>query len=95
VLRSGAARSTYRGPTSGLTVWSTSPELSRVSFFKLHHRDPVLFRDGFKFQWRNGDVTDPATGEKCTRVNGTAMFNPTPANVSTLAYVYTWPSAAK
>ena len=47
----------YRGPTSGLTVMEKSDGkdgLSLVSFFKLHHRDPFFFNDGFKFQWRNG-----------------------------------------
>ena len=80
----------FRGLTSGLSVFNTSPELSRISFYKTHHRDPLYFRNGFRLEWRNGDITDPATGEKCYALNGTALFNPTPANVSTLAYAYTW-----
>ena len=31
---------------------------SLVSFYKLHYRDPFFFNDGFKFQWRNGDITE-------------------------------------
>eukprot|EP01116_Phalansterium_solitarium_P018921 TRINITY_DN515_c0_g1_i3.p1 TRINITY_DN515_c0_g1~~TRINITY_DN515_c0_g1_i3.p1 ORF type:complete len:355 (-),score=107.82 TRINITY_DN515_c0_g1_i3:604-1668(-) len=80
----------YRGPTSGLTVWNISAELSRISFYKLHHRDPVFFRDGFRFSWRNGDVSDPATGQKCTSINGNVVGVPTAANVTTLVYAYTW-----
>lgn len=83
----------YRGPTSGLSVMSpgnASWPFSRISFFKLHHQDPVFFRDGFRFTWRNGDVTDPQTGEKCTVISGTPIGSPGVSNVSTLAYVYTW-----
>lgn len=43
--------------------------LSLVSFYKLHHKDPFFFNNGFKFQWRNGDITDPETGEKCAFCN--------------------------
>jgi len=80
----------YRGPTSGLTVWETSATLSHISFYKLHHRDPIFFRDGMSFVWRNGDITDPATGQKCIAMTGTPIALPTPANVTTLAYAYTW-----
>jgi len=42
----------YLGPTSGLSVWDIqSPTLSHVSFYKLHHRDPIFFRDGALFKW--------------------------------------------
>lgn len=70
-----------------------SAELSLVSFFKIHSRDLVLFNDGMAFIWRNGDITDPQTGEKCTAMTGSPIGTPSRANVSTLAYVYTWPSA--
>jgi hypothetical protein len=73
-----------------LTVWNTSDELSRVSFYKLHARDPIFFTDGFRFEWRNGDVADPATGEKCTALTGNLIAKPTAANVSSLVYAYTW-----
>jgi len=83
----------FRGPTSGLSVMApgnASQPFSRVSFYKLHHRDPIFFRDGFRFTWRNGDVTDPKTGEKCTLIPGNPIGSPGVSNVSTLAYVYTW-----
>eukprot|EP00048_Salpingoeca_helianthica_P020358 m.247015 g.247015 ORF g.247015 m.247015 type:complete len:205 (+) comp47114_c0_seq1:436-1050(+) len=83
----------YRGPTSGLTVFapgnSTRPSL--MSFYKLHHRDPIAFDNGFRFTWRNGDVTDRATGEKCIAIDGDLIGRPGVSNVSTLVYVYTWP----
>lgn len=80
----------WRGPTSGLTVMEANATTSRVSFYKLHHRDPFFFNDGFRFQWRNGDVTDPATGEKCIAIHGKVIGTPSPANVSTLVYAYVW-----
>eukprot|EP00035_Acanthoeca_spectabilis_P004900 m.107915 g.107915 ORF g.107915 m.107915 type:complete len:358 (-) comp12779_c0_seq2:1181-2254(-) len=80
----------YRGPTSGLTVMKPGANLSLVSFYKLHHKDPFFFNNGFKFQWRNGDITDPETGEKCTVVTGTPIGTPSFVNVTTLSYLYTW-----
>ena len=66
-----------------------SPTLAHVSFYKLHHRDPIFFRDGAVFKWRNGDVDD-AGGFKCVAETGKPLFSPTPANVSTLVWAYTW-----
>jgi len=81
----------YRGPTSGLTVYAPNQNgISRISFYKLHHRDPIVFKDGFRFEWRNGDVTDPKTGEKCTQMTGTTIGSPGISNVTTLVYIYTY-----
>ena len=80
----------WRGPTSGLTVWALGEE-NRIAFYKLHHRDPYFFRDGFKFMWRNGDITDPKTGQKCIAQTGTPAYgSPAHVNVTTLVYAYTW-----
>jgi len=85
----------YRGPTSGLTVYAPSQNgsnngISKISFYKIHHRDPIFFDNGFRFEWRNGDVTDPATGEKCTQITGDTIGTPGISNVSTLVYMYTF-----
>ena len=61
-----------------------------MPFHDRHHRDPFFFADGFKFVWRNGDVSDKVTGEKCTSVDGVVIGNPVHAHVTTLVYVYTW-----
>lgn len=83
----------FKGPTSGLSVMSvgnaTQP-VSRISFFKLHHREPMIFTNGFRFNIRNGDVTDPKTGEKCANPNGDIIGKPGVSDISTLVYVYTW-----
>jgi hypothetical protein len=53
--------------------------------------DPLVFRDGARMQWRNGDVTDPATGLKCTlQSGGVTAGHPGPSHVSSYAWVYTW-----
>ena len=84
----------WRGPTSGLTVWDLGEE-NRIAFYKLHHRDPYFFQDGFKFMWRNGDITDPKTGQKCIAQTGTPAYgNPAHVNVTTLVYAYTWGTGA-
>ena len=80
----------YRGPTSGLTVMEPSALYSRVSFYKLHTQDLFFFNDGFKFVWRNGDITDATTGEKCIVMEGKPIGTPATINVTTLVYAYTW-----
>ena len=42
------------------------------------------------FAGRNGDVTDPGSGEKCITLDGATIGHPSRANVSTLVYAYTW-----
>ena len=81
----------YRGPTSGLTVMRPGSKTvpSRVSFYKLHHRDPLVFSLGLSIRWRNGDVSDPQ-GEKCRAIAGAPIGSPGVSNVSSLVYAYTW-----
>jgi len=80
----------YRGPTSGLTVFKPSQGTghSRISFYKIHHKDHIFFKNGFRFEWRNGDITDPRTGEKCTAPNGNPWGRPGVSDVITLVYIY-------
>ncbi|CAK0823498.1 unnamed protein product [Prorocentrum cordatum] len=66
------------------------------SGYRFHEVDPLVFRDGIDVQWRNGDVTDPATGLKCTLQSGGVVAGPPdlvlgPSAVSSYAWVYTWP----
>jgi len=83
----------YRGPTSGLTIYEPATVeggSSKISFYKLHFKDPILFTNGFQFDWRNGDITDPKTGEKCISMTGNPIGRPGISNVTTITYVYTW-----
>eukprot|EP00662_Eupelagonemidae_sp_cell21_P042422 gene42422-24797_t len=57
----------FRAPVSGSTHMANSNEWSGYRF---HEMDPLVFSDGVRMQWRNGDVTDPKTGLKCTLQSG-------------------------
>lgn len=61
------------------------------SGYRFHEMDPLVFGDGVRMQWRNGDVSDPATGLKCTlETGGTKAGDPQPSVVSSYAWVYVW-----
>lgn len=68
------------------------------SGYRFHEMDPLVFKDGVRMQWRNGDVTDPATGLKCTLESGGTPAggnpgHPGPSDVSSYAWIYTWEPA--
>jgi len=44
----------FKSPNSGLTFYDGSKKLSA---YKLHHRDPILFNDGMKLLFRNNEKT--------------------------------------
>ena len=78
----------FHAPVSGETH---KPGDGTFSGYRVHEQDPLLFANGARMQWRNGDVTDPATGLKCTlQEGGTAVGKPTASQVESLAWVYTW-----
>jgi len=53
--------------------------------------DPLVFTDGGKYVWRNGDTNDPVSGLKCVlEVGGDPAGNAGTANVQSLAFVYVW-----
>eukprot|EP00948_MAST-09A_sp_MAST-9A-sp1_P001362 g1362.t1 len=58
------------------------------SGYRIHEQDPIFFNDGIRFQWRNGDVTDPSTGLKCTALNGTICGNPTISTLTSYSWIY-------
>lgn len=77
----------FRAPVSG----STHMAAGEWSGYRFHEMDPLVFSNGVRLQWRNGDVTDPATGLKCTlRTGGKICGKPTASNITTYAWVYTW-----
>jgi len=74
---------THQGSTSnGGVTWSA---------YRFHFMDPLIFTDGFRLVWRNGDAVD-ASGIKCMVDNGTVVGSPTASNVTAYAWVYTWNS---
>jgi len=60
------------------------------SAYRFHEMDPLQFKNGFRFQWRNGDSVD-ASGIKCMmETGGASAGSPTNSNVTSYAWYYTW-----
>jgi hypothetical protein len=82
-------------PVSGMTH---KPGDGTFSGYRFHEMDPLVFKDGARMQWRNGDVTDESTGLKCTLQSGGipaggSPGHPGPSAVSSYSWVYTWKPA--
>ena len=81
----------FHAPVSGVTHL----EAAAFSGYRFHEMDPIVFSDGMRFQWRNGDVTDVATGLKCTAEEAagptvTTCGDPQSSTVDSTAWVYVW-----
>ena len=61
----------FRMPVSGCTHLNTTGSAVQWSAYRFHEMDPINFRDGLVFQWRNGDTVD-ASGHKCNMLSGFA-----------------------
>ncbi|CAF1444803.1 unnamed protein product [Rotaria sp. Silwood1] len=60
------------------------------SAYRMHDLDPIFFTNGFRFEWRNGDVVDDR-GFKCiVDQGGHIVGSPTQSNVTSYAWVYIW-----
>lgn len=87
---------TFHGENAGCTHLSKdgsddSGFAASWSGYRFHERDPIVFSNGFRVQWRNGDVTDTATGLKCTlEAGGKTIGDPGVVNASSLSWVYSW-----
>lgn len=56
-----------------------------------HEMDPLMFTNGFRLAWRNGDAVDPETYLKCyMETGGIVVGNPTVSDVISYSWVYTW-----
>lgn len=81
----------FRLPNSGYTHFKSANSTVELSAYRFHTADPLVFTNGAKLTWRNGDATDPATGLKCLiETGGNVVGSPTAANVLAYAWVYTW-----
>jgi len=79
----------FRLPISGTTHYYSVN--GKWSGYRFHDEDPIFYTNGLRFQWRNGDVTDPSTGLKCTlQSGGSTIGTPTPSTIITYAWVYVW-----
>jgi len=86
-------------PVSGFTHYASSAGTVEFSAYRFHDMDPLPFENGFKFVWRNGDVS--SGGIKClTETGPSESAKPVvrkgaepsfgPATVQAYAWVYTW-----
>jgi len=81
----------FHMPVSGFTHYATSGNSLTWSAYRFHEMDPLLFTNGFRLTWRNGDAIDPQTGLKCfIQTGGNVVGSPTQSNVLSYAWVYTW-----
>lgn len=87
-------------PVSGFTHFLSSVGLIEFSAYRFHEQDPLPFSDGFRFVWRNGDLSSggikcltqggpSATNKPVLRTNASAP-NFADAYVSAYVWVYTW-----
>lgn len=76
-------------PVAGFTHLETTGGI-KWSAYRFHEMDPLIFNNGFKLVWRNGDTVDPS-GIKCMMETGGGIVGtPTASNVTSYAWVYTW-----
>ena len=54
----------YHMPVSGFTNYipATANTTAKWSAYRFHEMDPIVFSQGMRFQWRNGDMENTATG---------------------------------
>ena len=88
----------FHMPVSGFTHIKTEKNVTEWSGYRFHEMDPLRFQDGFKLQWRCGDLSGPAPngGGKCyTDVGGHPVGTRTPTcdNVKSYGWVYVWPNS--
>ena len=77
---------------SGYTHSDSRGRGARESMYRVFAQDPMVFgRNGFRLQYRIGDVNDPATGLKCTlQSGGSPSGDPKPTDVVSYAWIYVW-----
>jgi hypothetical protein len=80
----------FRFEVSGYTHFSQSENAVEWSAYRTHEIDPIFFKNGFRFEWRNGDVVDDR-GFKCLLYEGGhTAGSPTQSNVTSYTWVYVW-----
>ena len=79
-------------PVSGYTHFAQLSNSSVTwSAYRFHEMDPLVFNDGFRLVWRNGDAIDPQTNLKCfIEIGGDIVGTPTVSDITSYAWVYTW-----
>jgi D-arabinan exo alpha-(1,3)/(1,5)-arabinofuranosidase (non-reducing end) len=73
-------RGMYHLPLSGLTHMESAPGSCRVSAYRFHVEDPIIFQKGWRLVWRNGE----------TQPDGTPDGSPQPSQMTSYAWFYQW-----
>ena len=85
--------SEYHMPVSGFTNYipATANTTAKWSAYRFHEMDPIVFSQGMRFQWRNGDMENTATGKKTlSKSGGTIVGSPVESELFSLMWVYQW-----
>jgi len=80
-----------------MTHMKVEKTVTEWSAYRFHDMDPLRFSDGFRLQWRCGDLGAPAPngGGKCFSLSaGKPVGNPTCDHVMSYGWVYVWPKAS-
>jgi len=79
----------FHSPIAGLTQMDTQAGV-QWGAYRFNSRDPVMFHDGFRLQWRNGDLTD-SRGIKCfIPPTEKPLVGLTSSNLTSYVWLYTW-----
>ena len=84
---------TFHSPVSGNTFLkpNVNGSAAQWSGYRFHEMDPIVFNEGMRFQWRNGDRSDSVSKLKCTTLTGgTINGNPQVSELLALMWVYQW-----
>jgi hypothetical protein len=71
-------RGTYHYPMAGVTHLDT--KTNTFSAYRFHEQDPIIFRNGLRLVWRNGEAWE----------DGKPFGDPKASTVTTYAWVYEW-----
>ena len=76
---------------AGLIHFTINSSLVRLSAYRLHELDPVMFAEGFRLVWRVGDVVN-RNGFKCiVEQGGGVVGNPQVMEITSYAWTHMWP----
>lgn len=89
----------YSTPLSGLPYFArTSDGFERLSAYRFHAQDPLVFTDGGVLVWRVGAQPSGPGQTKCGNIGedllGAGFRDLSPVNVTTYGWVYSWTDSA-
>jgi hypothetical protein len=85
----------FRMPVSGFTHMKQEEKVTEWSGYRFHDMDPLRFHDGFRLDWRCGDLHYPmvnGSGKCYAQTEGEPVGNPNCDHVVSYGWVYTWPN---